>query len=149
VLLCHHAEEDMNKLIFRSDKAVKPDKNTKVREREINALWKSLGDKVCYLLPIIDAIGGCDTTSGFYGIGKGLPIRKAMSNSSFAEDLDHMLDCSTREEMKHTGEKSLVDLYGGKKTETLDSLPIRKFKDKVVRCATSVEVQNIPPTLDA
>jgi len=47
------------------------------------------------------------------------------------------------------GEKILVELYGGKKTETLDSLPIRKFKDKVVRCATSIEVQNIPPTLDA
>jgi len=46
-------------------------------------------------------------------------------------------------------EKILVELYGGKKTETLDSLPIRKFKYKVVRCTTSVEVQNIPPTLDA
>ena len=60
-----------------------------------------------------------------------------------------MLDCSTREEMKCTGEKILVEVYGGKKTETLDSLRIRKFKDKVVRCATSVEVQDIPPTLDA
>jgi len=95
VLLCHHAEEDMNKLIFRSDKAVKPDKNTKVREWEINALQKSLGDKVCYLLPIIHAIGGCNTTSGLYGIAKGLPLRKAMSNSSFAKDLEDMLDCST------------------------------------------------------
>jgi len=49
-----------------------------------------------------------------------------------------MLDCSTREEMKRTGEKILVELYGGKETETLDSLQTRKFKDKVVRCITSV-----------
>jgi len=75
-------------------------------------LQKSLGDKVCYLLPIIHVIGGCDTTSGLYGIGKGLPLRKAMSNSSFAKDVEHMLDCSTCEEMKCTGEKILVELYG-------------------------------------
>jgi len=80
----------MNKLIFRSDKAVKPDKNTKVREWEISGLRKYLVDNVCYLLPIIHAIGGCDTTSGLYGIGKGLPLRKAMSNSSFAKDLEHV-----------------------------------------------------------
>ena len=34
VLLCHHAEEDMDDLIFRSDKAVKPDKNTKIKVAE-------------------------------------------------------------------------------------------------------------------
>jgi len=84
-------------------------------------LRKSVGDKVCYLLPIIHAIGGCDTTS----IGKGLPLRKAMSNSSFEKDLEHMLDCSTGEEMKCTGEKILVELYGGKKKKTLDTLGYR------------------------
>ena len=149
VLLCHHAEEDMNELTFRSDKAVKPDKNTKIREWQINALQTSLGEKLCYLLPIIHAIGGCDTTSRLYGIGKGLPLKKAMSNSSFAKQLEQVLDCSTREEMKTSGEKVLVELYGGKNTESLDSLRIRKFKDKVVRCASSVEIQNLPPSLDA
>lgn len=149
MLLCHHAEEDMDDLIFRSDKAVKPDKNTKIREWQINALQTSLGEKLCHLLPIIHAIGGCDTTSRLYGIGKGLPLKQAMSNSSFAKRLEQMLDCSTREELKNSGEKVLVELYGGKKTESLDSLRIRKFKDKVVRCATSVEIQNLPPSLDA
>ena len=47
--------------------------------------------------------------------------------------------------MKTSGEKVLVELYGGKNTEALDSLRIRKFKDKVVRCASSVEIQNLHP----
>lgn len=89
------------------------------------------------------------TTSRLYGIGKGLPLKKAMSNTSFAKQLEQVLYCSTREEMKTSGEKVLVELYGGKNTESLDSLRIRKFKDKVVRCASSVEIQNLPPTLDA
>ena len=73
----------------------------------------SLGEKLCYLLPIIHAIGGCDTTSRLYGIGKGLPLKKAMSNTSFEKQLEQVLDCSTREEMKTSGEKVLVELYGG------------------------------------
>ena len=67
---------------------VKPDKNTKIRKWHINALQTSLGEKLCYLLPIIHAIGGCDTTSRLYGIGKGLPVKKAMPNSSFAKQLE-------------------------------------------------------------
>ncbi|KAJ8049891.1 hypothetical protein HOLleu_02834 [Holothuria leucospilota] len=108
--------EDMYELTFRSDKAVKPDKNTKIREWQINALQTSLGEKLCYLLPIIHAIGGCDTTSRLYGIGKRLLLKKAMSNTSFAKQLEQVLDCSTREEMKTSGEKVLAELYEGKNT---------------------------------
>ena len=128
---------------------MKPDKNTKIKEWQINVLQTSLNEKRCYLLPIIDARGGCDTPSRLYRICKELPLTMAMSNSSFAKRLEQMLDCSIREEQKNSGEKVLVELYGGKKTESLDSLPIRNFDDKVVRCATSVEIQNLPPSLDA
>ena len=139
VLLCHYAEEDIDDLIFQ---------NTKIREWQFNALQIPLGEKLCFLLPIIHAIGGCDTTSRLYGIGKGLPLNMAMSNSSFPKRLEQMLDCSTREELKNSGEKVLVELYGGNKTESLGSLRVRKFKDKVVRCTASIEIQNLPPSLD-
>ena len=73
----------------------------------------------------------------------------AMLNSSFANQLEQILDYSTREELKNSGEKVLVELYGGKTTESLYSLRIRKFENKVVRFATSVKKTTLPPSLDA
>ena len=128
---------------------MKLDKKTQIKEWHINTLQSSLGDKVCYLLPIIQSIGGCDTTSRLYGIGKGVPLKKARADALFALLLEQMLNYSTYEELKRVGEKVLVQLYGGKKTESFEALRIRKFKDNVVKCTTCVEIQNLPPTLDA
>ena len=72
-----------------------------------------------------------------------------MSTSSFEIMLSQLLDCSTHDELKHCGEKILVQLYGGKNTDSLEALRIRKFKDKVVKSTTCVEILNLPPTLDA
>ena len=149
VLLCHHADVDIFDLIFRSDKAVKPDTNKKSKEWNIKALKNSLGETICHLLPLIHSLGGCDTTSRLYGISKGVILKKMMSTSSFEIMLSQLLDCSTHDELKHCGEKILVQLYGGKNTDSLEALRIRKFKDKVVKSTTCVEILNLPPTLDA
>ena len=60
-----------------------------------------------------------------------------------------MCNFSTHDELKHCEEKILVQLYGGKNTDSLEALRIRKFKDKVVKSTTCVEILNLPPTLDA
>ncbi len=108
-----------------------------------------MGDKVSNLLPLIHAIGGCDTTSRLYGIGKGVPLRKVIAETNFCKHMEAILDGSTQEEIQIAGERAMVSLYGGIENETLDSLRLRKFKDKVVKSVASVQIQNHPPTSDA
>ncbi|KAL8599888.1 hypothetical protein ACOMHN_016233 [Nucella lapillus] len=47
------------------------------------------------------------------------------------------------------GEKALVCLYNGRTGDTLDSLRYQRFHEKVSSCATSVQIQSLPPTTAA
>ncbi|KAL8567579.1 hypothetical protein ACOMHN_054392 [Nucella lapillus] len=47
------------------------------------------------------------------------------------------------------GEIALVCLYNGRTGDTLDSLRYQRFHEKVSSCATSVQIQSLPPTTAA
>jgi hypothetical protein len=149
VLLCHFADPGLHKLIYRSDKPGKPDRVGKCIVWDINFLRAEIGDDVARYLPLIHAIGGCDTTSRLFGIGKGVPLRKMQSNSSFMNHAKEFCHTSTKVGIQVSGEKLLVCMYGGSETDTLDALRLRKFREKVVKSISSLQIQNLPPTSDA
>lgn len=143
VLLCHYSKDDSKGLLFRSDR-----KTSKICD--ISLVRQTLGTELCRMLPVIHSIGGCDTTSRLFGIGKGSALKKTQTVMSFKEQIGILCESELNTvEVQNAGEKVLVSLYGGKRTETLNELRARKFSEKVASSANSVEVKTLPPTSDA
>ena len=98
------------------------------------------------MLPFVHAVGGCDTTSRLFGIGKGVPLRKLKSDSHFRQQAEVFKNKTSKEEVFTAGEKALVSLYGGRTNESLDTLRYRRFCEKVSGGTSCVQVQTLPPT---
>ena len=141
VLLLHHATQNTKPIFFRSDKQC-----VKTPVWNIQWLARVLGPEVCQLLPFVHALNGCDTTSGLFGIGKGVPLKK-LSDSNFKTQA-HIF-CSSgicQDAITAAGEKALVCVYNGCMGDTLDTLRYQRFLAKVSSCATTVQIQTLPPT---
>ena len=113
---------------------------------KVQWLARILGPEVCYLLPFVHAVNGCDTTSGLFRIGKAVPLKK-LSDPNFKTQAhvfcQQGLDQST---IITAGEKALVCLYNGRLGDSLDTLRFQRFHEKVSSCTTTVQVQSLPPT---
>ncbi|CAC5394802.1 unnamed protein product [Mytilus coruscus] len=73
VLLCHHAKQNPNTIYFTSDKQA----TTKAHKIwDISKTKLVIGQELCYQLPFIHAMTGCDTTSRLFGIGKPFALKK-------------------------------------------------------------------------
>jgi len=70
VLLICHPDQESHTLYMQSDKK----KGKKFRVWDIHWFQRSLGTEMSSLLSFAHAIGGCDTTSHLFGIGKGVPL---------------------------------------------------------------------------
>ena len=142
VLLICHADPISHPLYMQSDKK----KGKKFRVWDIHWFQSSLGIELCSLLPFAHVIGGCDTTSHLFGIGKGVPLRKLKNDQNFRKQAQVYSGEATKEEIHHAGEEALVCLYGGQPNEGLDKLRHRKFCEKVSTSITQVQVHTLPPT---
>ena len=81
-LLCNHADLDLFDLFFQPEPKAN---STKCRSWEIKSVNEKLGQEICPHILFIHAISGCDTTSRLYGIGKGLSLKKLVSDTYFRE----------------------------------------------------------------
>ena len=73
VLLCHHAKQNKKAIYFTSDKHV----TTKTHKIwDISNTKSVIGEEICYLVPFIHSMTGCDTTSRLFGIGKQFAQKK-------------------------------------------------------------------------
>ncbi|KAK6175354.1 hypothetical protein SNE40_013838 [Patella caerulea] len=145
ILLCYHAcNLEPGILIMTSGH------RSKRAPWDIGSIINKLGAEICQILPFIHAIGGCDTTSRLYGIGKGLILKKALLSSQLRQ-LGHVFTKSsaTKSEIAAAGEKVLVLIYGGKADERLNILRCRKWSEKVMTSSSPIQVQSLPPTEDA
>ena len=106
-----------------------------------------LGGTMCRNMLFLHAISGCDATSRPYGIGKAAVLKKFPDSVHFQEQANvfDAAECSL-EDVIQTGEKVLVELYGGKAEENLNKLRHRKYHDKVCTRGRQLEPQNLPPT---
>jgi hypothetical protein len=50
--------------------------NKKMKIWNIQQTKGFLGEDICHLLPFLHSLTGCDSTSRFFGIGKGIALKK-------------------------------------------------------------------------
>ena len=109
-------------------------------------IQRRLGSYVCRQLLFTHAMLGCDTTSRLHGIGKALLLKKIRSSTTLQQSAQ-VFECTTssKEDIATAGERVLVELYGLKKTDTLDLLRHKKFCEKAATCSVRIEPQSLPP----
>ena len=90
---------------------------------------------------------GCDTTSRLYGVGKGSILKKFKENVEL-QKAAVVFDGpnSTQAQVQEAGEKAFVAIYGGKKSDNLNSLRFKKYSEKVATSLSSVDSKSLPPT---
>ena len=145
ILLCYHAELDVFDLFFQPEPKAN---STKRRSWNIKSAKEKLGQEICRHILFIHAISGCDTTSRLYRIGKGLPLKKFVSNTHFREHVKVFDSLPvSKEEIVKAGEQVLVCLYNGKPEEGLDGLRFRCYCEKVSTGTSQIQPQSLPPIL--
>ena len=72
--------------------------NTRSRGKSISIrhLQTKLGYDVCQQLLVLHAVGGCDTTSSIFGVGKGTILTKLGSNTCMRSNIDVMQDYTNK-----------------------------------------------------
>ena len=104
----------------------------------------ALGPSVCAVLTFVHAIAGFDTTSRLFGIGKGTPPKKLMSDPNFKKQAEVFSANVSMDSIISAGEEAIVSLYGGNVGEGLDKLRYRRFLEKLATNISSVQVHTLP-----
>ena len=143
ILLCHHANDTEYNIYYMSDTK---SSTKKKRIWDIKRTRNILGNGICKILPVLHAFSGCDTASRIYGIGKGILLKKALSEQEFRDLTAVFLQDATHNEIEKAGESLFVRLYNGHPDQSLDELRFQKFIYKVNTSTTYVQVQSLPPT---
>ena len=137
VLSLYHVKETRHNLFF----APEPKKNAKKRVWDIKLIQKDLGLFTCKHILFLHAILGCDTTSRLFGIGKGSILKRIRVNAALKQAADIFAT-----EIASAGEKALVAIYNGKKDDSLNSLRLIRYTEKVAKSFSRVEPKSLPPT---
>ena len=96
------------------------------------------------------AILGCDTTSGVYGIGKGVTLHMFEAIKHFQQLASVFHDSSATEDMiASAGKEIMVLLYKGKAGQDINDLRYQRFCQKTATSAKFVHPQTLPPTANA
>ena len=145
ILLCSQGKNTAFQLYFRPEAKLHSKKPS--RCWDIKLLQQSLGKDVCDNILFIHGPLGCDTTSRLFGIGKSAAIKRVKINPTFREQAAvFRLPNALKEDIIKAGENALVDIYHGKPTETLDSMRLHLFHQKVSSSTAYVQRQSLPPT---
>ena len=117
ILLLYYAGTENKVIYFRSD--TKQSKENKVYN--INLLKQVLGDDLCNELLFIHAYTGCDSTSRIFGIGKKSAFHKLVRGDPIIKSCASAFICpnKTNDDISELGKELMVDLFGGKSTDTL------------------------------
>jgi len=120
VLLCHHADTSTHDLFF----IPQPKQWSTTRKIwDIVKIKAALGPETCANVLFVQAILGCDSTSGIHGIGNSLALKKITKDAQFQKQAEVFNNQdATKSDIIAAGEKSLVCLYNSRSLESLDLL---------------------------
>ena len=144
ILLCHHGNNCKKKIFFKPEQK---QGSTQGKIWDIQAACSVLGSNLCRRLPFLHALLGCHTTSGLFGIGKAVGLKKRAQLYQHAKVFYNAN--SLKEDVIKEGERALVEVYGGKVSDSLEALQHRRFCEKTAKSTTAVEVKSLPPTSSA
>ena len=140
--------EDRHQDIYFAPKKKSTDVTRKVWN--IHALSRNMGTDLCKSLLFLHAIGGCDTTSRLFEIGKGTIINMYLDTRGFREYVNLFLRSSVVEDVITYGERAIIYIYGGSSSTTsLDALRCVRFQQKTVTRTSYVQCKSLPPTSSA
>ena len=99
---------------------------------------------------VLHALGGCDTTSALYGIGKGkvYTLFKDDERNQVNLEILHSPYASV-EEVTRAGIPLMVELYGGKSGDTLSGLRYAAYCKRVSSSFHGLQPERLPPSEDA
>ena len=145
VLLCFHVKGDSCEVFFEPEFR----SGTKKSPRcwNIKYVQRVLGRAVCHNMLFAHAIFGGVTTSRVFSVGKGLALKHIRSDKHFITQADVFLqENATLADISSAGEASLVCLYTGAVGDTLDTLRLLRFHQKIATSICFVQPENLPPT---
>ena len=101
------------KLYFRSDIN---NKNKRICQvHDIIKYKEVLGNYICEKLLFVHSFTGCDTTSSFYGIGKGTALKYFIKSDDFQNIVSVFMNPNaTQSQVKNAGERAVLILYHSK-----------------------------------
>lgn len=139
ILLVHHLRDNFHDINFVSQRGQS--------RRSIRQIQRHIGKTACTQLPAIHAIGGCDTVSSMFGIGKGTVFQKLTGRSDLTE-LTHTLQDvdATKESVLSSGLRLISVLYGEKPDELLNSMRYKTFCNLSANSLIKLKPQKLPPT---
>ena len=144
VLLCYYVKAGDHDVFFRPE----PKLNAKERRVwNIKVIKEELGKEICQHILFLHAVrGSSDTTSRPFGIGKAASLKKF--ESTYFQNQAKFFDSEmvAIDDLTRAGENVLVELYGGKRGEALDSLRCRRFYEKVTTRGHQIRPHDLPPT---
>ena len=148
VLLCYYGRKLKYETYFMSEPKQSSSKSH--RYVNINILKDSLGKTVCENILFVHAILGCDTTSRIYGIGKPVTLKVIQNNDSSFLSVAKIFGKanSSQKSIENAGEKAVIALYKGK-GNSLDSLRLERFQEKLAVSKTYISPCALPPTSEA
>ena len=149
VLLVYWYDISKHQLLMRSD--VNRTRGVKANiEYDIRAIRTSLHDDVVKCLFMLHAFTGCDTTSRIFSIGKQTVLKRLISDAQFRSDalLFSSADLIPAD-VDTIGCRIMVQLFGGKTTDTLSYCRYRQLVGKVQSAKTFVSPERLPPTASA
>jgi len=118
----------------------------------IQELQKHVGEDVCRNIIFIHAFLGCDSTSKPYGVEKGAGLKLYDTNLVFryaATVFNMTADTVSKESVILSGEQALVSIYKGVQGQTLNSVRLSAFYEKIAQTSVYVDPKQLPPTADA
>ena len=108
------------------------------------------GADICTNILFSHAIGGCDTTSSLFSIGKRELLLQLKNSPLFRQQAEvFATESNTQEAVTVAGNRALVLLYGGKEDDSLNTLRCFKYLQKLSASKSALEPKRLPPTATA
>ena len=121
ILLVHHLKDYMNDIVLVSQNRNKVTKQC--NQVSIHEVQRAVGRQVSRQLLAIHAIGGCDTTSAVFGIGKETILKRLTAGMQFVGCTDTLQNhLATVDEVVSSGLQLMIGLYGGKTDQSINKL---------------------------
>jgi hypothetical protein len=141
VLLVYHLKPEMADIFMVE---TKKGRSTYV---SIRAVQTSIGRPSIQQLLVIHAITGCDTTSALFGHGKARAFKQITLSSKTLPLTDELLRSdATADDVASAGCRLLVELYGGKPSDTLNKLRYTMYMNMLATGTSRPQPERLPPS---
>ena len=146
-LLLFHTTSDMKTIYFVSQQK-KGRGGATIQGKSINiqALQLNIGYYACQTILVVHALGGCDSTSALYGIGKGKVYSTIHKGITALRESCMAIQSATAsvQDVSIAGTRLLISVYGGKDSDCLSALRYQAY------CKTSLSrrfnPERLPPS---